>query len=73
MANHLADVHELSSQERQHYLIRVKPTALDLENVLTELYRLGGDFLQSRVIFSKSAQNLATRPSRKNAAPPSWF
>jgi hypothetical protein len=27
--------------------------------------RLRGDFLQSRVIFSKSAQNLATRPSRK--------
>ena len=34
---------------------------------------LRGDFLQSRVFFSKSAQNLATRPSRKNAAPPSWF
>ena len=43
LANHLADVHELSSQERQPYLIRAKPTALDLENVLTELYRLIGD------------------------------
>jgi hypothetical protein len=30
---------------------------------------LRGDFLQSRVFFSKSAKNLATRPSRKNAAP----
>ncbi len=35
--------HELSSQERQPYLIRAKPTALDLENVLTELYRLIGN------------------------------
>jgi hypothetical protein len=39
----LADVHELSSQERQPYLIRAKPTALDLEKVLTELYRLIGN------------------------------
>jgi hypothetical protein len=36
-------VHELSSQERQPYLIRAKPTALDLEDVLTELYRLIGN------------------------------
>ena len=43
LANHLADVHELSSQERQPYLIRAKPTALDLENVFTELYRLIGN------------------------------
>ena len=43
LANHLADVHELSSQERQPYLIRAMPTALDLENVLTELYRLIGN------------------------------
>ena len=43
LANHLADVHELSSQERQPYLIRAKPTALDLENVLAELYRLIGN------------------------------
>ena len=40
LADHLADVHELSSQERQPYLIRAKSTALDLENVLIELYRL---------------------------------
>ena len=39
----LADVHELSSQERQPSLIRAKLTALDLENVLTELYRLIGN------------------------------
>jgi hypothetical protein len=44
LANHLADVHELSSEERQPaYLIRAKPTALDLENVLAELYRLIGN------------------------------
>ena len=40
LANHLADVHELSSDERQPYLIRAKPTALELENVLAEMYRL---------------------------------
>jgi hypothetical protein len=38
IANYLADVHELSSEERKPYLIRAKPTALDLENVLAELY-----------------------------------
>ena len=43
LANHLADAHELSSQERQPYLIRAMPTALDLENVLAELYRLIGN------------------------------
>ena len=41
LANHLADVHELSSQERQPYLIGAKPTAL--ATVLTELYRLIGN------------------------------
>ena len=39
----MADVLELSSQERQPYLIRAKPTALDLENILAELYRLIGN------------------------------
>jgi hypothetical protein len=34
LANHLADVHKLSSQEKQPSLIRAKLTALDLENVL---------------------------------------
>ena len=43
LANHLADVHELSPQERQPYLIRAKLTALDLENVSTESYRLIGN------------------------------
>jgi hypothetical protein len=43
LANHLTDFHELSSQERQPYLIRAKSTALDLENILTELYRLIGN------------------------------
>jgi hypothetical protein len=43
LANHLADVHELSSEERQPFLIRANPTALDLENVLAELYRLIGN------------------------------
>jgi hypothetical protein len=31
------------STNRTAYLIRAKPTALDLENVLTELYRLIGN------------------------------
>ena len=43
LANHLADVHELSSQERQPYLIRGKPASVDLENVLTYLFRLTGN------------------------------
>ena len=34
---------------------------------------LRGDFLQTRVIFTKNAQNLATEPSRKNAPLPSLF
>ncbi|CAB3998894.1 Hypothetical predicted protein [Paramuricea clavata] len=33
---------EATQQKRQPYLIRAKPTTLDLENVLTELYRLIG-------------------------------
>ena len=33
---------------------------------------LRGDFLESRVFFAKTAQNLATKPSRKNALPPSF-
>jgi hypothetical protein len=43
LANYLADVHELSSEERQPYLIRANPIALDLENVLAELHRLIGN------------------------------
>ena len=31
---------------------------------------LRGDFLESRVFFAKTAQNLATKPSRKNVLPP---
>jgi hypothetical protein len=38
LANHLADVLELSSQERKPYLIHAKPTALDLQNILEDLY-----------------------------------
>ena len=33
---------------------------------------LRGDFLESRVFFAKPAQNVKTRPSRKNALPPSF-
>ena len=36
LANHLADVHELSIEERQPYLIRAKTTPLGLETILTE-------------------------------------
>jgi hypothetical protein len=35
-----ADVHELSSEERQPYLIRAKPTALDLENVFSRVVQI---------------------------------
>ena len=42
----MADVHELSSEERQPYLIHAEPTALDLENVLTELHRLIGNSIK---------------------------
>ena len=43
LANHLADVHELSVEKRQPYLIRAKTTPLDLETILTELYKLIGN------------------------------
>ena len=43
LANHLADVHELSIEERQPYLIRTRTTSLDLETILTELYKLIGN------------------------------
>ena len=32
LANHLANVHELSIEERQPYLIRAKTTPLDFRN-----------------------------------------
>ena len=34
--------------------------------------KLRGDFLESRVFLAKTAQNLATKPSRKNALAPSF-
>ena len=34
--------------------------------------KLRGDFLESRVFFAKTAQNIATRPSRKNTLSPSF-
>ena len=42
LSNHLAGVHELSATQRQPFLIRAKCAPLDLEVVLTELYRLIG-------------------------------
>ena len=42
LSNHLAGVHELSTAQRQPFLIRAKCAPLDLEVVLTELYRLIG-------------------------------
>ena len=36
---------------------------------ITAIYLRGG-FLESRVFFAKTAQNLATKPSRKNVLPP---
>ena len=35
-------------------------------------FSLRGDFLESRVFLAKTAQNLATKPSRKNALAPSF-
>ena len=43
LSNHLADVQCLSSAERQTYLIRAKTTPLDLETVLSDLYKLIGN------------------------------
>ena len=40
LANHLADVHELSIEEKQPYLIRAKTTPVDLKTILTELCKL---------------------------------
>ena len=62
----MADVHELSSEERQPYLIRAKATALDLENVLTELYRLIGN-TKKRSKWNKSGiKNILPRQSKSS-------
>ena len=37
---HLADVYELSIEERQPYLIRAKTTPVNYKTILTELYKL---------------------------------
>ena len=66
LANHLADVHELSSQERQPYLIRAKPTALDLENVLTELYRLIGNSKKQSKWNRSGIKNIAIRQPKSS-------
>ena len=39
LSNHLANVHKLSSEERQSYLIRAKRMPVDIATVLTELRR----------------------------------
>ena len=41
LANHLADFHQLSSKERQTYLMQVKTFPLDLQVLLKELVMLG--------------------------------
>ena len=66
LANHLADVHELSSQERQPYLIRAKPTALDLENVLTELYRLIGNSKKQSKWNRSGIKNIPIRQAKSS-------
>ena len=40
LSNHLANVHKLSSEERQSYLIRAKRMPVDTATVLTELRKL---------------------------------
>ncbi|CAB4005421.1 ATP-dependent DNA helicase PIF1 [Paramuricea clavata] len=64
MSKSITYVHELSSEERQPYLIRAKPTALDSENVLAELYRIiGNSKKQSK--WNKSGIKKKTHPSTK--------
>ena len=66
LANHLADVHELSSEERQPYLIRAKPTALDLENVLAELYRLIGNSKKQSKCNKSGIENISIRQPKSS-------
>ena len=40
LSNYLANVHKLSSEERQSYLIRAKRMPVDIATVLTELRKL---------------------------------
>ena len=48
LANHLADVHQLSSEERQSHLIRARACPVDLEMLLKELHGLIRNTKQSR-------------------------
>ena len=66
LANHLADVHELSSEERQHYLILAKPTALDLEHVLAELYRLIGNSKKQSKWSKSGIKNIPIRQPKSS-------
>ena len=40
LSNHLANVHKLSSEERQSYFIRAKRMPVDIATVLTEFGKL---------------------------------
>ena len=40
LPNHLANIHKLSSEERQSYLIRAKRMPVDMASVLVELHKL---------------------------------
>jgi hypothetical protein len=66
LANHLADVHERSSEERQPYLIRANPTALDLENVLAELYRLIGNSKEKSKWNKSGIKNIPIRQPKSS-------
>jgi hypothetical protein len=66
LTNHLADVHELSSEERQPYLIRANPTALDLENVLAELYRLIGNSKEKSKWNKSGIKNIPIRQPKSS-------
>jgi hypothetical protein len=59
LPNHLADVHELSSQERQPYLIRAKTTALDL-------YRLIGNSKKQSKWNKSGIKNLPIRQPKSS-------
>ena len=72
LANHLADVHELSSQERQTYLICAKPTALDLENILSELYRLIGNSKKQSKWNKSGIKNILIRQPKSSRKRTKW-
>ena len=46
LSNHLSDIHGLSSEQSQSYLIRAETT--DLETILVDLYKLIGTIKRNK-------------------------